>query len=115
VLRASCLPGVSACSIGFADGLLMAGNLPPDIGAEGLCAMAPSLLQKIDKHMPETNLGALTAMTLHCSKKQLSFFMNGNVCLTVMHEEPELEPVTQEQLAEMSRELAQTFAQPENT
>ncbi|HJT81804.1 MAG TPA: hypothetical protein VJ719_11445, partial [Chthoniobacterales bacterium] len=67
VLKASCLPGVAACSISFTDGLTMAGNFPPGAGADGLCAMAPSVLQKIEKHMLETNLGALTAMTLHCS------------------------------------------------
>jgi predicted regulator of Ras-like GTPase activity (Roadblock/LC7/MglB family) len=113
VLRASCLPGVAACSIGFADGLTMAGNFPPGVGADGLCAMAPSLLQKIEKHMLETNLGELTSMTLHCSKTPLSFFMEGSICLTVLHAEKQLEPVTQEQLAEMTRELAQIFAQPE--
>jgi predicted regulator of Ras-like GTPase activity (Roadblock/LC7/MglB family) len=115
VLRASCLPGVKACSIAFADGLTMAGNFPPGVGADGLCAMAPSLLQKIEKHMLESSLGELTAMTLHCSKSPLTFFMQGNVCLTVLHSDRQLEQVTQEQLAEMTRELAQIFAQPETT
>jgi predicted regulator of Ras-like GTPase activity (Roadblock/LC7/MglB family) len=115
VLRVSCLPGVSGCSIGFADGLMMAGNLPPNLGADGLCAMAPSVLQKVEKHMPGTDLGTFTSMTLHCTKSPLSFFMQGNVCLTVLHTDQNLEPVTQEQLVEMTRELAQTFAQPETT
>ena len=115
VLRVSCLPGVAGCSISFADGLTMAGNLPPGLGAEGLCAMAPSVLQKIEKHMLETNLGPLNSMTLHCAKSPLSFFMQGNICLTVLHTDQDLEPVTQEQLAEMTKELAQIFAQPEIT
>ena len=115
VLKASCLPGVSACSISFADGLTMADNFPPGVGAEGLCAVAPSLLQKIAKHMPETNMGAFTAMTLHCEKSPLTFFMKGNVCLSVLHADKELEPVTREQLADMTKELAQIFAQPETT
>ena len=115
MLRASCLPGIAACSISFADGLTMADNFPPNLGAEGLCAVAPSLLQKIAKHMPETNLGAFTAMTLHCEKSPLTFFMKGNVCLSVLHADKELEPVTREQLADMTKELAQIFAQPETT
>ena len=93
----------------------MAGNLPPGIGAEGLCAVAPSVLQKIEKHILETDLGSLTSMTLHCAKSQLSFFMQGNICVTVLHSDHDLERVTQEQLAEMTKELAQVFAQPEIT
>jgi predicted regulator of Ras-like GTPase activity (Roadblock/LC7/MglB family) len=115
VLRVSCLPGVAGCSIAFADGLTMAGNLPPGLGADGLCAVAPSVLQKLEKHMLETDLGPLNAMTLHCTKSPLSFFMQGNVCLTVLHAERTLELVTQEQLVEMTKELAQIFAQPETT
>lgn len=115
VLRVSCLPGVTGCSIAFADGLTMAGNLPPNLGADGLCAVAPSVLQKIQKHMLETDLGSLNSMTLNCSKSPISFFMQGNVCLTVLHTEQTLEPVTQDQLMEMTKELAQIFAQPETT
>jgi predicted regulator of Ras-like GTPase activity (Roadblock/LC7/MglB family) len=115
VLRVSCLPGITGCSIAFADGLTMAGNLPPRLGADGICAMAPSVLQKVQKHMLDADLGSLNSMTLHCSKSPLSFFMQGNVCLTVLHTDQNLEPVTQEQLVEMTKELAQMFAQPETT
>jgi predicted regulator of Ras-like GTPase activity (Roadblock/LC7/MglB family) len=115
VLRASCLPGILGCSISFADGLTMAGNLPSGVSAEGICAVAPSVLQKIEKHMHETNLGPLTSMTLRCVKSPLTFFMVGNVCLTALHSDRDLEPVTHDQLAEMTKELAQIFAQPETT
>ncbi|MEY2539809.1 MAG: hypothetical protein QOG67_3549 [Verrucomicrobiota bacterium] len=108
--RASSLPGVTACSISFADGLSLAGNLPPDAGADGLCAMAPSLLQKIEKHMADTKLGSLLAVTLHCEKFPLSFLMQGNVCLTVMHNDRQLAPENQEKLAGMLKELSQVYA-----
>ena len=113
VLRASCLPGIAACAISFADGLTMAGNFPPGLGADGLCAVAPSVLQKMEKHMLDGDLGELTAMTLHCSKHPMTFFMKGNVCLTVLHADQQLEQVTREQLADMTKELAQIFSQPE--
>ena len=115
VLKISCLPGVTGCSIAFADGLTMAGNLPPSLAADGLCAVAPSVLQKIEKHMVGSDLGSLNSMTLNCNKSLLSFFMEGNVCLTVLHSQQTLEPVTQEQLVQMTKELAQIFAQPETT
>jgi predicted regulator of Ras-like GTPase activity (Roadblock/LC7/MglB family) len=113
VTRASALHGVAACSITFADGLSLAGNLPAEIAADGLCAMAPSLLQKIEKHMLDTKLGPFTAMTLHCAKSPLTFFMQGNVCLTVLHADRQLETDTQEKLVEIVKELSQVYAQPE--
>jgi len=113
VERAGALPGVAACAITFADGLTIAGNLPPDIAVEGLCAMAPSVLQKIEKHMLETKLGALAGMTLHSSKSAMSFFMQGNVCLTVLHSDRQLDPKTQDQLGGMVKEIARVYAQPD--
>ena len=110
VTRASSLAGIAACSITFADGLSLAGNLPAEIAADGLCAMAPSMLQKIDKHMADTKLGQLVAVTLHCEKSPVTFFMQGNVCLTVLHSARELEPDTQDKLAGMVKELSQVYA-----
>jgi len=113
VARASALPGVAACSVTFADGLSLAGNLPAEVGADGLCAMAPSMLQRIDKHMLDTNLGPLISVTLHCAKSPVTFFMRGNICLTVLHAVAELESETQNKLAEMANELSRTYSQPE--
>ena len=113
VATAGNLSGVAGCSVTFADGLSLAGNLPVEAEADGLCAMAPSLLQRIDKYMLDTKLGSLTAVTLHCEKSPVTFFMQGNICLTVLHASPELGPDTQQKLAEMAKELSHVYAQPE--
>jgi predicted regulator of Ras-like GTPase activity (Roadblock/LC7/MglB family) len=113
VARASALPGVAACSVTFADGLSLAGNLPAEVAADGLCAMAPSLLQRIDRHMLDTKLGPLISVTLHCAKSAVTFFMKGNICLTVLHAVAELESKSQNKLAEMANELSRTYSQPE--
>jgi hypothetical protein len=113
VVRASALPGVSACSVTFADGLILAGNLPQEVAAEGLCAMAPSLLQRIEKHMLDTGLGSLTAMTLHCARSAFTFFMHGEICLGVLHAGGDFPPATQSKLAEMAQKLSRTYAQTE--
>lgn len=113
VARASALPGVGACSITFEDGLSLAGNLPDDVSIGGLCAMAPSLLQKINRHTVDTKLGPLMSMTLHCRESQMSFFMKGNVCLTVLHVGGDLASETHHQLAEMANELSRAYSQPE--
>ncbi len=115
VARARALEGVTGCSVTFADGLILAGNFPDEFAVEGLCAVAPSLLQRIEKHMVDSKLGGLTAMTLHGDKAALSFFLSGNICLTALHAVAELAVETQSQLSEMVKELSQTYAQPEPT
>jgi predicted regulator of Ras-like GTPase activity (Roadblock/LC7/MglB family) len=113
VTRATRLAGVAGCAITFADGLSLAGNLPEEAGAEGLSAMAPSLLQRIERHMLDTKLGPLTSMTLHCQKSPITFFMKGNVCLTVLHAGDDLTAETRNELAEITKELSRTYTQPE--
>jgi predicted regulator of Ras-like GTPase activity (Roadblock/LC7/MglB family) len=113
IARASALLGVKACAITFSDGLSLAGNLPPQIAADGLCAMAPSLLQKIDKHMSESKLGPLVTMTLHSKDAAVSFFAKGNICLTALHAGEALARETRVQLVNLVEQLSRTFAQPE--
>jgi predicted regulator of Ras-like GTPase activity (Roadblock/LC7/MglB family) len=113
VARAIKLPGVDGCSITFSDGLSLAGNLPAAIGADGLCAVAPTLLQRIDKHMLDTKLGPLNSMTLRGTNSTLTFFMLGNICLSALHSAGELVADTRGQLAQMVDELSRTYSQPE--
>jgi predicted regulator of Ras-like GTPase activity (Roadblock/LC7/MglB family) len=112
VARANTLAGVTGCSLTFADGLGLAGNLPAEAAADGLSAMAPSLLQRIEKHMLDTKLGSLTAVTLHCTKSAITFFMQGNICLTVLHMDGNLPSETENELAKMTKELSRTYSQP---
>ncbi len=114
VARANALPGVAACAITFADGLSLAGNLPAELAAEGLCAVAPSVLQKIDKHMVGVRLGPLRAVTLHAGKSPVTFLMHGNICLAALHAgDDELPSESRNQLATMVEELSRTYSQPE--
>jgi predicted regulator of Ras-like GTPase activity (Roadblock/LC7/MglB family) len=113
VARATKLPGVNGCAITFADGLSLAGNLPPAISADGLCAVAPTLLQRIEKHMLDTKLGPLNSMTLHGATSAVTFFMHGNICLSALHTIEGLAAETRRQLAQMVDELSRTYSQPE--
>ncbi len=113
VVRAHALPGVAACAITFADGLSLAGNLPAELAAEGLCAVAPSVLQKIERHMVGVRLGPLRAVTLHAGKSAVTFFMHGNICLAALHAGDELPSESRNQLATMVEELSQIYSEPE--
>jgi hypothetical protein len=115
VARATALPGVDGCSITFSDGLSLAGNLPAAMGTDGLCAVAPTLLQRIDKHMLDTKLGSLDSMTLYGINAAVTFFMQGNICLSALHANGELTAETRTQLSQMVNDLSRTYSQPEIT
>ena len=113
VAQASALAGVKACAITFSDGLSLAGELPEKIAAQGLCAMAPAILERIAQHVRETKLGSLVAVTIYTSGSALSFFAQGNICMTALHAEGSLPPQTRTQIAELVEKLSRTYAQPE--
>jgi predicted regulator of Ras-like GTPase activity (Roadblock/LC7/MglB family) len=112
VAKALALPGITSCGIIFADGLTIAGNIPAEMHVDGLSAMAPTLLQKVEKHMLETQLGALTCLTVYGEEAPVTFFAFGNVCLTAMHGAAELTAETRRELATITKELSRTYAQP---
>jgi predicted regulator of Ras-like GTPase activity (Roadblock/LC7/MglB family) len=113
VARANALPGVAACAITFADGLNLAGNLPADLGAEGLCAVAASLLQKIDNHLHEPKIGPLIGMTLHAANS-ITFLRRDNIVLAALHSGDDLPTATREQLVLLVEKLSRTYAEPES-
>jgi predicted regulator of Ras-like GTPase activity (Roadblock/LC7/MglB family) len=96
----------------FGDGLSLAGTLPEEYQADGLCAMAPSLLQRIENHMIETKLGALRALTLSCSNAAVTFFMQDNLCLAALHSKEELASDVRERLARAVEELSKKYSNP---
>jgi predicted regulator of Ras-like GTPase activity (Roadblock/LC7/MglB family) len=112
VAKASALPGVGSCSLIFADGLSIAGNIPGEMHIEGLSAVAPTLLKRLEKHMLETQLGALTCLTVHGEKSPVTFFASGNICLTAVHSVEELSAATRRELGTITQELSRTYAQP---
>jgi predicted regulator of Ras-like GTPase activity (Roadblock/LC7/MglB family) len=114
VSQANALPGVKTCAITFSDGLIFAGELPEEVQADGLYAMAPSLLRRIAQHLRETKLGQLVAMTLYTSDSAISFFARGDICLTALHD-ISLAPEIRTLLAELIEKLSKTYAQPEKS
>ncbi len=113
VAQVSALPGVKACAITFSDGLSLAGELPGEIAAEGLSAMAPALMKRIAQHVRETKIGSLVAVTLYASRSAVSLFAQGNICLTAVHAEGSLLAQTRTQIAELVEKLSRVYAQSE--
>ncbi|MEP6810707.1 MAG: hypothetical protein ABI992_10720 [Chthoniobacterales bacterium] len=106
------IAGIQTCAIMFSDGLSLAGNLPEQFEADGLCAMAPSFFQRVGTHMAETKLGSLGAMTLFCEEAAVTFFMQDNLCLAAVHEKKELSAEVRERLARVLLELSRKYSHP---
>jgi predicted regulator of Ras-like GTPase activity (Roadblock/LC7/MglB family) len=106
------IAGVKACAILFSDGLSLAGSLPAELDTDGLCAMAPSLMQRIENHLLDTKLGALRGMTLSCTKGAITFYMHENLCLAALHLEGDLPGETREKLSRIVHELSRKYSHP---
>lgn len=113
VAEASRLPGVQACAVVFSDGLGLAGNIPPDFDVDALCAMAPTIMKRIDAQMASAKLGALAGITLFCAKAAVTFFAHGNICLAALHRsDAELTSASRSQLGRVTEALARTYRPP---
>jgi predicted regulator of Ras-like GTPase activity (Roadblock/LC7/MglB family) len=113
IAQACALSGVSHCSVNFADGLIIAGNIPAEMHVEGLSAVAPTMLEKLQKHMCETQLGPLTCMTVYGEKSPVTFFSAGNLCLTAVHNGADLSAESRRELGRITQELSRTYPQTE--
>src|SRR5437870_2397745 len=115
IAQACALPGVASCSVIFADGLIIAGNIPDEMHMEGLSAVAPTMLKKLQKHMCETQLGPLSCMTVHGEKSPVTFFSAGDLCLTAVHNGTELSAESRRELSCITQELSRTYPQVETS
>jgi predicted regulator of Ras-like GTPase activity (Roadblock/LC7/MglB family) len=113
VTEVNALAGVKACALTFSDGLSLAGELPQEAAAEGLCAMAPAILDRVTQHVRETKLGNLVAVTIHTSKSAVSFFARGNICLTALHPDGSLPAETRATIAGLIEELSKQYTKTE--
>jgi predicted regulator of Ras-like GTPase activity (Roadblock/LC7/MglB family) len=106
------IAGVKACSILFGDGLSLAGTLPAELETDGLCAMAPALMQRVENHLVDTKLGLLRGMTLSCGKGAITFYMHENLCLAALHADHDLPDETREKLSRIVHELSRKYSHP---
>jgi len=113
IALACALPGVASCSVIFTDGLIIAGNIPDEMHMEGLSAVAPTMLQKLQKHMCETQLGPLSSLTVHGEKSPVTFFGAGDLCLTAVHNGVELSAESRRELGRITQELSRTYPKVE--
>jgi predicted regulator of Ras-like GTPase activity (Roadblock/LC7/MglB family) len=109
------LAGVRACAIMFSDGLSLADNFPRECTVDALCAVAPTIVQKIAAQIPGANFGSLHSITLFCAKESVSFFAREPICLAALHAGPEeLAAETRARLRAAVEELARVYGTQPN-
>jgi predicted regulator of Ras-like GTPase activity (Roadblock/LC7/MglB family) len=78
------LPGVSGSLLATADGLLVAGQVPPPLDAETLAAFLPQILGRISTYSAEVKLGALFAVTMSTDSAPCVMLKAGALRLAVV-------------------------------
>ena len=108
------LPGLRSCILSTIDGLKLAGNFA-DPGQEKLVsALLPELFQRTRSQLEALEADPLETITLHFGLHQLSTFVQGKLCLTVLHDNRPFKPGVREKIRAVIREL-EALSAPEQT
>ncbi len=104
------LPGITACTVMFADGLTLAGNFPKELDGEGFSAMSPQFYKRAIAFAKELNLGEMQTFSFYTDRSVLSFFMQGEICLSVMQTGRGFLPGVREKLMSVTQELSKMYS-----
>ncbi len=104
------LPGITACTIMFSDGLTLAGNFPKELDGEGFSAMSPQFYRRAVAFTTELNLGEMQTYSVYTDRVVLSFFMQEDICLSVMQTGRSFLPGVREKLMCVTTELSRMYA-----
>jgi predicted regulator of Ras-like GTPase activity (Roadblock/LC7/MglB family) len=104
------LPGITACTIMFSDGLTLAGNFPKELDGEGFSAMSPQFFRRAVAFTTELNLGEMQTYSVYTDRVVLSFFMQEDICLSVMQTGRSFLPGVREKLMCVTTELSRMYA-----
>jgi predicted regulator of Ras-like GTPase activity (Roadblock/LC7/MglB family) len=99
------LPGLRACLLNTTDGLKLAGNLDDPSQEQAISALMPELFQQAGAKLASMHLGSLETITLYCGPDQVSTFIHGKFCLTVLHDNRPFKPGVREKVQAVISEL----------
>lgn len=77
---------------------------------EQLAAQAPAIYNKVRNLATDLGFSSSEAFTLQTGRGVISFFAEGDTCLSVLHHDNEFEPGTREKLLLVARGVAQLEA-----
>ena len=99
------LPGLRSCLLNTTDGLKLAGGLDSPGQEQAVSVLVPELFKEARSKLADMNLGALETITLYCGRDQLSAFLQGKLCLTVLHDNRPFKPGVREKVQAVMNEL----------
>ena len=106
IQRVAELPGLRSCILSTIDGLKLAGNLGDPGQERATAALLCELFQGTQSKLAAVGVGTLENITLYCGLQQLSTFVQGKLCLTVLHDNRPFKPGVREKIQAVMSELA---------
>jgi predicted regulator of Ras-like GTPase activity (Roadblock/LC7/MglB family) len=100
------LPGLKSCILSTTDGLKLAGTLGEPDQEKAISAMLPELFDWTQSKLKSLRAGTLETITLYYGLHQLSTFVHGKLCLTVLHDNRPFKPGVREKIQAVIGELA---------
>ena len=105
------LPGLRACLLNTTEGLKLAGSLDDPSQEQAISALMPELFEQARSKLANLHLGKLDTITLYCGRDQLSTFIQGKFCLTVLHDNRPFKPGVREKVQAVISELVTLTSQ----
>jgi hypothetical protein len=100
------LPGLRSCILSTTDGIKLAGNLGDPEQEKAISTLLPELFQRTLVKLEGLRAGTLETITLYYDHRQLSTFVQGKLCLTVLHDNKPFKPGVREKIQAVISELA---------
>ena len=100
------LPGLKSCILSTSEGVKLAGNLGDPGREKAISVLLPELFERTRSKMEAFGAGTLETITLYYDLQQLSTFVQGKLCLTVLHDHKPFKPGVREKIQAVISELA---------
>jgi len=100
------LPGLKSCLLSTTEGVKLAGSFGDQGQENALSTSLPELFQWTSSKLETLRAGTLETITLSYDWQQLSTFVQGKLCLTVLHDNRPFRPGVREKIQAVMSELA---------
>jgi hypothetical protein len=100
------LPGLRSCILSTTEGVKLAGNLGDPDREKAISSLLPELFERTRSKMEAFGAGTLETITMYYDLQQLSTFVQGKLCLTVLHDHKPFKPGVREKIQAVISELA---------
>jgi len=69
-------------------------------------------MQRVEKHLLETKLGALRTLTLSCAEAAITFLTRDNLCIAILHPHDKLAADVRKRLPRILEALSLKYTNP---